>query len=65
MAPTDEITTREALKILGLKNASSISRLVERQKLTPSRTLNVGRHGMFMFWRADVERLAEQRKAAA
>lgn len=63
MAPTDEITTREALEILGLKNASSISRFVRDKKLTPSRTLDVGRSGVFMFWRQDIVRLAEKRTA--
>ena len=61
MAPTDEITTREALEILGLKNPSSISRLVKSNDLTPSRRLPVGRHDMFMFWRHDVVNLAAKR----
>lgn len=63
--PTDEITSREALAILGLKSPSTISRLVAAGKLTPSRKLDVGRRGTFMFWRHDVDRLAARREAAA
>lgn len=59
--PTDEITTREALKILGLESPSSISRLVTAGTLRPSRRLDVGRRGMHMFWRHDVQRLAAER----
>lgn len=60
--PTDEITTREALTILGLKQPSNISRLVAAGKLTPSRQLpSNGRNGAFLFWRADIVRLAAAR----
>jgi hypothetical protein len=59
--PTDEITSREALVILGLKSPSTISRLVDAGALTPSRKLDVGRRGTFLFWRHDVERLAAKR----
>jgi len=63
--PTDEITSREALEILGFTDPSTISRYVGYGKLTPSRKLP-GKNGPFLFWRADVQRLAaEQRKAAA
>lgn len=65
VAPTDEITTREALEILGLKRASSISRYVESKTLTPSRTIpgKTRPAAAFLFWRHDVVRLAEQRAA--
>lgn len=63
-APTDEITTREALQILGYSEPSTISRYVKLGKLKPSRKLP-GRTGSFLFWRADVERLAAERKAAS
>lgn len=60
MPPTDEITTREALALLNLREPSTISRYVADGKLTPSRKLP-GRTGAYMFWRADIERLAAQR----
>jgi hypothetical protein len=63
--PTDEITSREALAILGLKSPSTISRLVDAGDLTPSRRLVIGRRGTFLFWRHDVERLAARRAAEA
>lgn len=60
--PTDEITTRQALKILGLKQPSSISRLISSEKLKPSRQLpSENGRGAYLFWRVDVERLAERR----
>lgn len=55
--PTDEIATREALTILGYRNPSTIVRYVQAGKLRPSRKLP-GRTGAYLFWRADVERLA-------
>lgn len=62
--PTDEITTREALAILGLKEPSTIARYVQAGKLVPSRKLPT-RTGAYLFWRADVERLRDQRAADA
>lgn len=62
MAPTDEITTREALVILRLREPSTISRYVADGKLTPSRKLP-GKTGAYMFWRADIERLRDIRAA--
>ena len=59
----DEVVTREALEILGLKDPSTISRWVQIGKLTPSRKLP-GRSGAFLFWRADIERLAAQLAAS-
>jgi helix-turn-helix protein len=61
--PREEITRKEAQTILGVSQ-STVSRLVSGGKLTPSRVLNVGRRGTFMFWRADVERLAAERQVA-
>lgn len=64
--PTDEITTQQALEILGLKQPSNISRFVAAGKLTPSRQLpSQGRNGAFLFWRADIERLAALREVGA
>lgn len=63
--PTDEITSKEALAILGFVQPSTISRYVKIGKLTPSRKLP-GPTGAFLFWRADVQRIADanQRKAS-
>jgi hypothetical protein len=63
MPPTDEITTREALEILKLKEPSTISRYVAAGKLVPSRKLP-RKTGAYLFWRADVERLAALRAEA-
>lgn len=59
--PTDEITSRQALDILGFTTPSTISRYVRAGVLTPSRRLDspTGR-GAFMFWRHDVQRLADE-----
>jgi hypothetical protein len=61
--PTDEVTTREALEILGLQEPSTVLRFVQAKKLTPSRKLP-GRTGAYLFWRADIERLAAERAAS-
>lgn len=60
--PTDEITTQEALAILGLTEPSTISRYVRAGKLTPARKLP-WKTGAFLFLRADVEALAAERAA--
>jgi hypothetical protein len=60
--PTDEIPTRDALDILGYTNPSTITRYVQSGKLTPSRKLP-GKNGAYLFWRADVQRLADQQAA--
>lgn len=52
-----EITTREALEILGYTNPSTVTRYVAVGKLTPSRKLP-GKNGPYLFHRADVEALA-------
>lgn len=55
--PDDEITTKDALALLGLSDPSSISAMVRSRKLTPTR-----RAGMaFLFRRGDVEAVAEAR----
>lgn len=60
--PTDEIPTRAALAILGYTNPSTITRYVQSGKLTPSRKLP-GQNGPYLFWRADVQRLADDQAA--
>lgn len=60
--PTDEITAREALKILGYTNPSTIVRYVQGGKLAPSRKLP-GKNGAYLFWRSDVQRLAGDQAA--
>lgn len=60
--PTDEITSKQALEILGLQEPSNISRFVADGKLTPSRRLP-GKTGAMLFWRADILRLAAVRAA--
>lgn len=62
--PTDEITTREALEILGYTEPSTISRYVAIGKLQPSRKLP-GLTGAYLFWRRDIERLATEQAAAS
>lgn len=62
--PTDEITAREAMVILGFTHTSTITRYVAERKLTPSRKLP-GRTGAFLFWRHDILRLRDQRAAEA
>lgn len=54
----DEITSREALELLGLAHPSTISRYVALGKLTPSRKLP-GRTGAYLFRRSDVEALTQ------
>ena len=60
--PTDEITTREALTILGLAHPASVTRFVAEGKLTPARKLP-GVSGAFLFLRSDIEALAAERAA--
>ena len=59
----DVVTTREALEILGLTDPSTISRYVGYGKLTPARRM-AGKSGAYLFWRADIERLAAERAAS-
>ena len=60
-APTDEIVSIQAADLLGV-DVSTVSRWVKRGTLVPSRRLP-GKKGQFLFWRADVVRLAEQQAA--
>ena len=62
--PNDEITTREALDILGLAHPSSITHLVAEHKLKPSRRMP-GKRGAYLFRRAHIERLRDERNAAS
>ena len=56
----DEITTAEAIAILGYRHASSVTRMVAEHKLTPSRKLP-GLSGAYLFHRADIEAIAATR----
>lgn len=62
--PTDEITTAEAADLLGYKDRSSVVRLVLEHRLTPSRKMP-GSTGMYLFWRADIQRFADQKAGNA
>jgi len=64
MSNNDEITTREALDILGLAHPSSITHLVAEHKLKPSRRMP-GKRGAYLFRRAHIERLRDERDAAS
>lgn len=57
--PTDEITTREAMDILGFAHRSSVHRLVQAGELHPSSTIA----NLVMFHRGDVEALRQRRAA--
>lgn len=59
-APPDEVTTREALDILGYAHPSSVTRMVAEGRLTPSRRVGLN----FLFHRSDIVRLAAERAAA-
>lgn len=65
MPPTKAplIGTAEAALILGGVSHRTVHRLVESGDLTPSMTAPGGQHGVFLFNRADVERLAKVRAA--
>ena len=57
----DEVSTREALDILGLAHPSSITRFVAEGKLTPTRRIGL----VYLFDRGDVETLRDERAAKA
>ena len=57
--PDDEITTREAAEILGVK-PQAIAKMVRRKTLTPSRQAP-GPRGAFWFHRTDIETVAATR----
>ena len=56
------VTTDEARQILHYARHSSVTRLVELGRLEPAIKLP-GLRGAFLFRRADVERLAQERAA--
>ena len=60
----DEITTREALDILGLAHPSSITHLVAEHKLKDSRRMH-GKCGAYLFSCANIERLRDERNSAS
>jgi len=60
----EEITTRQALEVLGLANPSTVVRYVYEGKLAPSRKLP-GQSGAYLFHRSDVEALRDARAAAS
>lgn len=64
MPPTDEITTAEAMAVLGFTAPSTVNRLVREHKLTPSRKLP-GKTGAYLFRRSDVEAIRDERERAA
>jgi hypothetical protein len=49
----------EAVELLGYTDRSTVVRMVRENRLTPSRKMP-GATGMYMFWRADVQRLANE-----
>lgn len=57
--PTDEITTMQAVELLGYTDRSTVVRMVRENRLTPSRKLP-GPSGAYLFWRHDVLRLAAE-----
>jgi excisionase family DNA binding protein len=59
MTDRDEVLTQEAARILGVSKAT-ISRMVERGTLTPSRRVS-GIRGAMWFRRADIETVAASR----
>jgi hypothetical protein len=58
--PTDLVSTREAMEILGYRNPSSVARMVYEGKLTPAHQMG-GKGGSYVFNRADVEAIASAR----
>jgi hypothetical protein len=60
----DEVTTREALAILGFGHPSTIARYVTEGKLLPIRKFP-GRTGGYLFSRSAVEALRDAQEAEA
>lgn len=58
--PTDLVSTREAMELLGYRNPSSVARMVYEGKLTPAHQRS-GRGGSYVFHRADVEAIVNAR----
>lgn len=61
MTHADQMTTREAAECLG-KSRRTVSRMVERNEITPAARFDLGRHGTFVFDRAEVERVRALRE---
>lgn len=59
----EEIVSREVMELLALPDQSAVSRLVRTGKLNPTRKLP-GQTGAYLFDRAEVERLAAERRAS-
>jgi len=59
---TDLIGSKEACRVLGDVNRSTLIRWVRDGLLTPATKLD-GTNGAYLFHRADVERLARERAA--
>lgn len=62
MQTVDLVTTAEALAILRKSSPSTVTRLVQAGKLVPAQKLP-GLRGAFLFNRADVEALVQERAA--
>ena len=58
----DEIPTADVMALLDIRDPSVISRMVRDGKLTPSRRVGTGRNAAMLFWRTDIERLADDRR---
>lgn len=55
----DEVTTRQALDILGYSHPSTVIRYVREGTLTPTRKLP-GVSGTYLFERKDIEKLRDR-----
>lgn len=62
--PPDLVATDEARQILGYKDQSSVNRLVYEHKLVPAMKMP-GKRGAYLFLRAEVEALRDQRAERA
>lgn len=54
----------EAVELLGFKDRSTVVRMVLEHRLIPSRKLP-GATGAYLFWRHDIQRLADENAAKA
>lgn len=61
---SDLVSTREAMEILGYRNPSSVARMVYEGKLQPAHQMG-GKGGSYVFHRADIDRLVEERQTQA
>jgi hypothetical protein len=58
----DEIPTADVMALLDVRDPSIISRWVRDGKLTPSRRIGPSRNSAMLFWRKDIEQLADERR---